>query len=61
MVAAGWTRDGSLLILLDFEVVLGPVYISLLSSGSLNFDVCSGLFPGHFLSISESNFDAWDF
>ena len=44
-------------ILFDFGVVLGPVYISFLSSRSLEFHLFLGLFPGNFLlSIFESKF-----
>ena len=40
----------------DFGMILGPVYISFLSSRSLKYHFCSGLFPGRFLSIYESQF-----
>ena len=35
-------------IFIDFEVILGPLYISFLVSRSSKFHFCSGLFPGHF-------------
>ena len=45
--AAGWTRDGSLQDFIDFVVILGPVYISDLSSKTLKFHCVSGFFPSH--------------
>ena len=35
-------------IFIDFRMILGPVYISFLSSRSLKFHFVSGLFPCHF-------------
>ena len=47
-------------ILFDSGVILGPVYISVLSSRSLKLRFF--LFgTSHFLSIPESKFDDWDF
>ena len=45
-------------ILFEFGVIVGAVYISFLSSRTLKFEnsFLSGLFPDHFLSISESEF-----
>ena len=41
------------MLLVDFGVVLGPVYISFLISMSLTFHFVSGLFPGKFVFVIE--------
>ena len=49
-------QDGHEIVLFrflsDLGVVLGPVYIRFLSSGTLKFRFFSGLFPGHLFSDS---------
>ena len=43
-------------IFFDFGVILGPVYISFLSSKTSKFHVFSGLFASHFFIDSETKF-----
>ena len=56
MGAAGWTQGGSLRILFDFGVILGPVSISFLCSEARNLIFLRACFQVIFLSISLSKF-----
>ena len=56
MGAAGWTRDGRLQDFIRFWSDFGTCLCQFLEFKMLKIRFFSGLFPGHFLSISESKF-----